>query len=317
MPSDEQLALAIAERGAFIVPNPLLARWRRGMGPIGLSTPVVHAGVGPARLLVSWAAVRAPERYQVETSAQGDAAGGGEFRLELRVTENAARARAHVIEFDGQSWVRVAFEGSSEEHGVEIERLALHDASDGTDDVWLILGDELARAGLVGGSGESDVGEGGFAELVHERYPGYFPALIDETRNGERPATALARLVELLETHPHARHVAIAFADASGDTAADEEAALVALVEGLLARERAVAIARPPRRMDGREASAHFARVISALEARHGLVPGPDLGKWFDANSDQLDAEGRPTRDGRRAMQRSWLEALDGLYVPQ
>jgi acyl-CoA thioesterase I len=377
---DEQLAFTVSERGGFIVPTPLVSRGKPAFDDRGLVSlepaPVgerfgwhtelrgqgepwlaVHAGVGPARLLVSWAARRRgvgarcvpPASYRIESSANSTTGADGDYRLELRVTENEAPARAHVIEFDGQSWVRVTFERVQAEEPVGIERLELHDASDGTDDVWLILGDDLAREGLA-----ANADGPGFAELIHERYPGYCPALIDETRSGERPEATLARLPALLEVHSQARHVAIAYADApngeantdgSGHLEVDtnlnadlntdrnpnrntrsnvdaEAAALAALVSALLADDRSVTIARAPQRGEPggsrpRAGSASLDRAIAELEARRGLVPGPDLRSWFAGHPDQIDADGRPTPEGRRAMQRLWVEALDVLYVPQ
>jgi hypothetical protein len=348
----ERLEFALAERGALLVPSPLVSRGRPAFdsnGPLppslmrdawgpGLCAPLrangepwlaVHAGVGPARLLVSWAASGAgsngrprgdagsgpPACYRIESAASSTRGSDGEFRLELRVTHNRAQARAHVIEFDGQSWVRVTVEAALDGHGVGIERLELHDASDGTDDVWLILGDALAREGLVAGGGEP-----GFAELVHERYPGYFPALLDETRSGEHPSQTLGRIVELLELHPHARHVALAYGGPThpDTTLADAHAAaLAALVATLLDHECSVVLARTPARVARRANAAIFNRAISELEARHGLVPGPDLSRWFDAHPEELGDDGRPTPEGRRAMQHLWVEALDVFYVPQ
>jgi hypothetical protein len=390
---DEQVAREVSERGDFIVPTPRISYGRPAFDAGGvLSVPLtsggergrwhaawrgdgepwlaVHAGVGPARLLVSWAAPRSglgsecspPPGYRIESAASSTNGTDGDFRFELRVTDNTARARAHVIEFDGQSWLRITFEradvgrsdvgrsdigrsdtghsvGSEDavdiQQPVGIERLDLHDASDGTDDVWLILGDDLARAGLM-----ADPGEPGFAELIHERYPGYYPALIDETRSGERPAATLARIVELLETHSHVRHVAIAYAAAptghedaganiDGNTHGDadsnadaEAAALAALVSKLVAHDRRVTIARPPRPDERRGIDPHSGassldRTSVEVERRGDLVPGPDLRSWFAAHPDQLDADGRPTAEGRRAMRRLWVDALDVLYVPQ
>jgi hypothetical protein len=374
---DEQLAYEVSDRGGFIVPTPRISHGRPVFdrrGPLSLPLTsgerigweaerrgdaepwlAVHAGVGPARLLVCWGAprlgsgseCRPPVGYRLESAASSIGGADGDFRFELRVRDNTARARAHVIEFDGQSWLRITFErpdggpcGAVDER-VGIARLELHDASDGTDDVWLILGDDLARAGFA-----ADTGEPGFAELIHERYPGYYPALIDETRRGERPAATLARVAELLETHRHVHNVAIAYADtpnggantgpqvdtdgsihddiiATADEASAnaEATALAALVSTLLARDWRVTIARPPRPASGATGPhverPSLDRAFRELEAGAGLVAGPDLRSWFAAHHDQLDADGLPTPEGRRAMRRLWVEALDVLYVPQ
>jgi hypothetical protein len=142
-------------------------------------------------------------------------------------------------------------------------------------------------------------GAPGFAELVHEQYPGYHPALINEAQAGERATDTLARLEVLLDVHTHARHVALVYAQA-------EPEALEALVVALLAAKRLPSlVCLGPR------------QGIAALEARHGLVPGPDLGAWFETHPDQLDAGSRPTPEGRQVIHRLWAEAMDAFYVPQ
>jgi hypothetical protein len=235
----------------------------------------------------------------------------GEYRLEIHVSGNSSPARAHVIDFDAQSWVRITFEGPTDSP-VRIDRLALHDATDGTDDVWLVLGDDFAREGLVPGD------EPGFADLVYERYPGYFPVLIDETRQGERPHATLARLPELLAAHPCARHVAIAYGFAtSAGASAEEEAALGELVAQLTNSDRSVSLGAGPLGTRSFDGSASFNRAIEERGVRRLLLPAPDLGGWFRDHPAQLAGAGIPTREGCRAMRRLWVDALDVLYVPQ
>jgi hypothetical protein len=362
--SDPRTAFEVAERGGFIVPTPLVSRGRPvfdssgavasapGSGAAGLPwSPAgesdawiaVQAGVGPARLLVSWSAVLAepssdtasgwapvpnalpsvPGSYRIESSATSRRGGDGEWRLEQRVTSNAARSRAHVIEFDGQSWVRVTFDDATGARPIVLQRLDVHDASNGTDDVWLILGDELA-AWSFGGPDRASV-----SELLHERYPGYYPALLEEARAGEVPSRTLRRLEELLDTHAAVKHVALAYG-APSLLALDERESLAALVAALRGRELAVVIARPPlpSSLSPQDGDA-IHRAVAELERRHGLLPGPDLSQPFAARAAHGVDDGQPARDGRRlctepptldeqrALRHLWVESLDALYVPQ
>ncbi|HTV20992.1 MAG TPA: hypothetical protein VMG12_20040 [Polyangiaceae bacterium] len=314
----------VAERGELVVPCPLVSRGRPvfssggapGSGLGEVRWVAVQAGVGPAQLLVNWAAHggSVPADYVIETSAGSTNGRDGEWRRELSVAQNTAAARAHVIEFDGQSWVRLSFEGEASRvlEGAEpFARLDLHDASNGSDDCWLLLGDP----GLVGAPA-SVAGETGWAGGINERYPGYFPALVDEARTGELPARVLERLDEMLATHSAARRVAMAFAAAAVSAAG--EVALEALVAAVIERGRLPVLARAPAFAGAsREAVAEANRRIDAIERRHGLVPGPDLAAWFAAHPEQLDAASRPTLEGRRAIERLWVEALDVWYVPQ
>jgi hypothetical protein len=371
--SDPRLAFEVAERGGFIVPTPLVSRGRPvfdsrgavvsapGSSAAGLrwSPPgeseawiAVQTGVGPARLLVRWSAGLSETSadpasdyrssggavpnalpsghasYRIESSASSSRGGDGEWRLEQRVTSNAARSRAHVIEFDGQSWVRLTFEDTTGAP-IVLQRFDVHDASNGTDDVWLILGDELAAWSF--GSGPE---RGSVPELLHERYPGYYPALLEEARAGEAPSHTLRRLEELLHTHPAVKHVALAYGAPSLLTP-DERASFETLVSALRGRELAVVIARPPLSSVSRPEGDAIHRVVAELEARHGLLPGPDLSQPWAARAARGVDDGRPaldepprfsgqapfaeppTLDEQRALRQLWVEALDALYVPQ
>lgn len=339
IPLLSRLYFEVAERGEQAVPNPLVWRGRPAFSPDGVRSSgvassalalvsedaawlAVHAGVGPAKLLVSWAVAGTgagddagvvPAAYVIESSASSTNGRDGEWRRELSVMHNAARSRAHVIEFDGQSWVRLGLPAASGSVSSAFERLDLHDASDGMDDCWLVLGDPF-MAGLGAGPGAP-----GWAEIIHERYPGYFPAVIDETRRDEPPARTLERLDELLATHTAARRVVIAHGGASVGSAlrADDGAALDAMVAAVLGSGRLPVLSRPPALGRAREAITALHRDVAGIELPRGLVSGPDLASWFKAHPDQLGDDGRPSHEGLRAIQHLWAEALDVWYVPQ
>ncbi len=339
----------VAERSGFIVPCPLVSRGRplfasTAPPPVGSANTArvelpwsahvdgagaapwlaVHAGVGPSRLLVSWASAEptasgaeqaVPSAYRIESSADTSNGCDGVWRLEQAVTQNAARARAHVIEFDGQSWVRLTIKSASREPSqVALRQLDLHDASDATDDCWLLLGDELASSASARVARAAT-----WLELLHEAYPGYYPAVIDETRAGESPSLTLERLERLLETHSDVRHVALSYG-AALTTEGDKESgpSLESLTRAVLSSGRVPVFARTPASSNvPRERVEAFNRAIDEVEARHQLVPGPDLFAWFEAHPDQLGSDGRPTPEGQKAIERLWAEALDVLYVPQ
>lgn len=309
-----------AEWERFIAPCPLVSRGKPRR--VSEEAVVVNVGVGPARVFVRWALAAgaatgeaAPAAYRLETSASSRDGRDGDWRVERVVAGNTALGRGHDLEFDGQSWVRLVLgeselgtnAGRGREQGaaraeplpagaMRLE-LDVHDASNGTDDTWLVLGDELGRDGLLPLAGEP-----GFAELVHAEYPGYFPACFNEARAGEAPAQTLARLEDLLAVHARVRHVALVYAEA-------EPVALEPLVVALLQAGRTPCLAR------GWGAASRAA--VADLEGRHELVPGPDLRAWFEAHPDQLGPGRRPTREGRRAIHRLWAEAMDVFYVPQ
>jgi hypothetical protein len=345
-----RLSFDVAERGELIVPSPLVSRGRptyssndalemagsprnvasNGVsiaGPEGAPWIAVQAGVGPAKLLVKWAVAanggsrlgveRVPSAYVIETSSSSTNGRDGEWRRELSVEANTAKVRADVVDYDGQTWVRLTLASEPAGSALRIEPLDLHDASDGTDDCWLALGD--ARLGALARWPSQTDGEAlCWAELIHACYPGYFPAHVDESRVDESPARTLARLGQLLATHSPVRRVAFSYSASSIEDLDADAAALDALVCAVLQSGRLPVLARQPAlRGRARDAVDAFNRCITTLERRHGLVQGPDLAAWFDAHPDQLDGGGQPSIEGRGAIARLWADAVDVWYVPQ
>lgn len=283
----------------------------------------LQVGVGPSRVLVSWTAPAshdytearsgAPRAYRIESSADSTNGADGAWRLELSVADNGVRSRAHIIEYDGQSWVRLVVTGAADPAGsLSLAEIDVHDASDGTDDAWLFLGD---------GAGPFAEGGRSFAERVHAEYPGYFPAMLDAGVRGELTTTALTRLGEVLAQSPDFRFVALAYgtSDARSDIgAARFRADMRAIVERVMAAGRVPVLARVPFSPEGDDAVIRdYNHVIEAIEREQGLLSGPDLYAWFKAHPEQLTEGGYAGAAGRAAIQRLWAEAMDALYAPQ
>jgi hypothetical protein len=296
-----------AERGWLIVPCPRLSRARPVFSADGARV-AREVGVGPARVLVSWArgsevsaASGLPRAYRIETAASSRDGSDGQWRHELSVSDNAAPARAHEIEFDGQSWVRMTIDELSGDElsggaPCRVERFDVHDASDGTDDSWLVLGDGLAESVFALDGDETAT----FAGLVHERYPGYFPVVIDEGRSGEAVAQTLARLPALLALHAHARHALLLYGDSS---AADAQGCAL-LVRTLIDAGRVPVIVQLP-----------DAALAAELEARYELVPGPDLRSLL-APAPAGPIVSALAASPRAQIHRLLADAMDALYVP-
>jgi acyl-CoA thioesterase I len=339
----------------FIVPNPLISRNKPSFAGSGGSAAVhagrhtpgscwsvpapspeapawlaLQVGVGPKRVLLSWTGSRAadyadasrgaPAIYLVETSADSSNGADGSWRVEASIHDNGVNARAHTFEFDGQSWVRlVVLQGAAAGSDVRIERLDVHDASDGTDDTWLVLGEDF---GLGAVAGPTLAPPPSFAELIHGEYPGYFPALINGRIAGETCAAGGARIAAVLALNPGCRHFAISYGaeEASTRDVSPEQfrVQLSALIRVLVDAERVPVLARIPFDLNGQQTNVgSYNGVIDELTREHGLLSGPDLYAWFKAHPEQIAAAGRTSADGCLAVQRLWAEALDAMYVPQ
>lgn len=284
----------------FIVANPLISRSKPSFAaPHWLA---IQVGVGPKRALVSWTAGTgnyndvqgAPAAYRIESSADSSNGSDGNWRVEVSVTGNAVRTRAHSFEFDGQSWVRLTIIGAHEgSPTARIDQVDVHDASDGTDDTWFCLGDD-PTAFAVGRDTPS--AQPSFAEHIYARYPGYFPAMINGGIGGEVSADGLARIRSVLDQNPDVRFFAIGYGAndvrANPLNPAQFRANLAALIAEVVAAGRVPVLARISFSPDLPHASLDaYNAVIDELTAENGLLPGPDLHAWADA--------------------------MDALYVPQ
>jgi acyl-CoA thioesterase-1 len=338
---------ASAHPQSFLVANPLISRGRAVLAADGSARKpdtgrrfspalqvvatesaagwlAIQVQPGPKSVLLGWAAPSgpymdlsrdAPASYRIESSADSSDGADGSWRLEQEIDGNPVRRRAHRLEFDGRSWVRLVLPGGSE---ARFESLEVHDASDGTDDSWLCLGTGAALSPFAPTSPEDP---GSFAELVYARYPTYTPAVLDAGLASETSAAGLARLDSLLQLNPDFHGVVLGYGledSHQGVSAQQFRSNLLALVERLLALDKLPVLAKlVPSPASGNASIEAYNRVITDLTSVHRLLPGPDLESWLREHPAHLDEEGEPNTAGRAAIGQLWLEALDPLYAPQ
>jgi hypothetical protein len=289
-----------------LVPNPLVSRGKPTFASVDSGWIALSVGVGPRRVLLCWASAPsrggpepqiAPRSYTIETSADSTLGSDGSWRPELSVSGNTERARAHCLEFDGQSWVRLSVQ--TDGAGVPALRLgavSVHDASDGCDDTWLLLGD----AGPTPADAELPLWARHFASTVHERYAGYFPAVIDGRTAGDTPRRALDRLDELLGLHPDVRHFVLAHslpalhAGAASAELSDWRDSSRELIARLRAANKVPVLSRELPMSAAHEVS------FRGLIEETGVLAVPALG----VSADEMAGES------------AWADAMDDLYVP-
>lgn len=312
-----------------IIPNPLVSRAKARVASPEGAPPwlAIHVGPGPRRVLVRCAGPASgaecepplPSAYRIESSASSTNGSDGLWRVELTVSDNSRSARTHTLDFDGQSWVRwVALDCVEPGPGGGIAELDVHDASDGTDDTWIFFGDELVAGAFRRGLPRAGFS---FAELIHERYPGYSPALIDGGAALEPLPTATARMDRILTEHPEFRFVALGMGGHPARTGLSHGAFryhLERLLDGVLSAGRTPVLARLPgcTAAAGRDALEDNG-IIDELTREKGLLPGPDLDRVFRESAGELCVRGELTPVGRAAIHRLWADAMDVLYVPQ
>ncbi|HTN51144.1 MAG TPA: GDSL-type esterase/lipase family protein [Anaeromyxobacter sp.] len=295
----------------------------------GFPTPAAPAwvairiGRGPTRLLLSWTSSHnhdyrdlfygAPVDYRIETSADSTDGAGGTWRTEVVVRDNPVRSRAHAVDFAGQRWIRLVVTRLAtpvNAWGLFLDEIDVHDLSLGGDDLWVFVGDSI-------GAGVFDRAPGhrpSFADAIAGAHPGYLPAMIDAGFCRARTAEVLAHADDLLAWNPDARVFAILLGANDGDPAAFGEA-LDALVARLQAAGRIVMVARIPYQTKYAEDYVAPKNVrLDQVVAARGLLPGPDLYRWFRQRPERLADGLHPDDAGAVATSRLWAEAAAPLY---
>ncbi|XYH95920.1 GDSL-type esterase/lipase family protein [Sorangium sp. So ce1128] len=344
-----------------ITPNPIISRGKPAFASAGTASVIndgkyrsagtwiagkptaaapawvaIQVGDGYERLLLSWTAsynynytdvqYGAPGAYRVETSSDSTNGEDGTWKSVAEVTDNPVRTRAHSFDFSGQSWVRLvvtAAPATSDDTGVQLDEIDVHDISNGAEDTWFFLGDSITAFAY---DRDTPATQPSFAENVHAAHEANYPAMINGgiggelTRSTDRPS-ALDRIDDVLEMNPDFHFFAIGYGTNDSWDQTDPstfKSNLQELIDTIEAAGRVPVLARIPFSPDGHhDAVDVFNQAIDELTTENALVPGPDLYAWFEAHPEQLTDEVHPDPAGRVAMNKLWSDAVNGLYVGQ
>jgi lysophospholipase L1-like esterase len=280
---------------------------------------------GMTRVLVAWTSsfnhdyfeqfYGAPVDYRLETSADSTDGRDGTWRVALAVRDNPARTRAHAIPFEGQRWVRLAvtrLPAHVNEWGLFLDELEVHDLSRAGDDVWIFLGDSI-DAGVFD---RAPAHQPSFSAAVRERWPGYFPAMVNAGLPRLRSWEAIDRVDEVLALNPDARVVAVTIGSNDGDLDRLRQA-LRGIVGKIKAAGKIPMLSRIPFQTKyGQDYVKVKNEVLDEVVREEGLLPGPDLYAWFQAHPERLADGLHPDGPGSADMQRLWAEAAAPLYSP-
>ncbi|WP_437810086.1 SGNH/GDSL hydrolase family protein [Sorangium sp. So ce1078] len=343
--------------GPGITPNPIISRGKPAFASRGTASVIndgeyrsagtwiagkptegapawvaIQVGAGYERLLLSWTAsynynytdvqYGAPEAYRVETSSDSTNGSDGTWKSVAEVTDNPVRTRAHSFDFSGQSWVRfvvTAAPAASDETGVQLDEIDVHDISNGAEDTWFFFGDSITAFAY---DRDTPATQPSFAENVHAAHEAHYPAMINGGIGSELTGDALDRIDEALDLNPDVHFFAIGYGtnDSWGNhtDASTFKANLQELIDRIEAAGRVPVLARIPFSPDGNHDTLDvFNQAIDELTLENALVPGPDLYAWFEGHPEQLKPSPdlvHPLPAGLVAMNKLWAEAVDSLY---
>ncbi len=310
--------------------NSFAGTWNGGVPTAAQpATVAIQVGAGPRRVLVEWSAggnynytdteYGSPGSYRIETSADSRDGSDGTWKVAVTNPSCTVHAEEHVIDFAGQSWVRMVITGvpAKSPNGVQLDEIEVYDVSGGVGDSWFFLGDSITALVF---NRTTPAHQPDFAALVHERDPRFFPVMIDGGIGGVGVAHAAEHVDAWLALNPDMRFWAIGFGtnDAAGnntDTASFRQS-LSTVITKVKAAGHIPIVAKIPYSSDGsHDTIPKYNLVISELTVQNDLLPGPDLYSWFAAHPDQLRDGIHPTDAGALAVSRLWAEAVASVYA--
>ena len=182
-------------------------------------------------------------------------------------------------------------------------------------DTWFFAGDSITALAF----NRAPAHQPSFAAWVHERFPAYFPAMIDGGTGGNKSDEGADHIDDWLARNPDVHFWAIQYGtnDSAGDSTDTTRyrANMQRIVDHVLAAGRVPILATIPFASDGQHGHVpDFNRVIDELRSARSLAAGPDLYSWFAAHPDELRDGVHPNDRGAVSMNRLWGEAVSALY---
>ncbi len=310
--------------GRFVEPA-----WSGGFPtPSSPSWIAIDVGFGPRRVLVEWNAGGnyhydettwgGPGAYRIETSSDSTDGSDGSWRVEVDVAHNTVRTRAHVVDFDGQRWVRLVMTAATAQtsrYGVMLDEIQIYDATLGSEDTWFFMGDSITAEAFDRRIAQQP----DFAALVHAALPSHTPLFINGGIGGDTTWDALDHIDAWLSQNPMPQHWILAYGtnDASLNMADPSyfRDNMRLLIERAQAAGKEVFVPVIPYASDGlHEHIPAFNAIVEALRQEYGLAEGPDLYTWFALHPEELEDGVHPDAEGAKAINLLWSEALLPLY---
>jgi chitodextrinase len=310
--------------GTWAVPRAAQPAW------VALRVPA-----GPSKLLLSWVNVAnfdwnfenqanygAPGDYTIATSTDSTNGDNGTWTTVTTVTTNLYSGREHAFPFPAAGgWVKMTITAMPNSHGVvtmndgtlAIDEIDLHDATSGTNDTWLFLGDSITAFWA------NRINQPSFAQIIHDTHPSFFPMMINGGHGGWTSFELVQFLPSFLAINPDVRYVALSYGsnDAAGNAnTAPFKSNLQQAITSLLNAGKVPVIPHIPYSCSAQHSNIPlFNQAIDQLVASNpGTLAGPDLYTYFQAHPAELSDCLHPNSTGSVSFHRLWAQAMDGLY---
>ncbi|GHO43291.1 SGNH/GDSL hydrolase family protein [Ktedonospora formicarum] len=296
----------------------------------------LHLDKGPSKLLFIWFSDyqfdyitnkgSAPQDYTISVSADSTDGQDGHWRTLATVSGNQARVREHLLDFAGQSWVKMTATKLSPlplRNDLEIDELEAYDVSQSTNDTFIFSGDSITGMAY----NRYPENQPSFSLNVHNAYSQRYPAMLDAGLGGWSSQGAVEHIDEWLKLNPDIHYWLLQWGSNDALEAVSPERyeanmrQVVQKIKGaghipILAHITPVNMAGDRGTQVNQKIEA-YNRAIDKITRENGLISGPDLYALFQPNkATYLLKDGlHPTAAGAIAMNKAWFEVVrDAIY---
>ena len=260
----------------------------------------------------------APLAYDIAVSGDSTDGSDGSWRTVAQVRGNQARAREHLFDFSGMSWIRMsvlAAQPRASQPYVRIDEIEVFDAANLGANSFFFSGDSITAMsyGRLAGSVPS------FADNMQRCAPGRYPLMIDGGFGGQTSDGAKDGIAAWQALLPDMRYWLLEWGSNDALNGASPEAFrdnLQKVVTAILQRGDTPVLAHIPyttyHNMPGVDAEVQrLNKVIDDVTAANHLIPGPDLYALVRAHPDYLGPDGlHPSDAGTVAYNAAWFQVM-------
>ncbi|MCQ2105567.1 MAG: T9SS type A sorting domain-containing protein [Fibrobacter sp.] len=299
----------------------------------------LNVGEGPTKLFITWEtrgdeawigdqyvhaascqhnpkADASLQNFKVMTSANSTNGADGDWETVAEVGESGAMSRGLAIDFAGKSWFRIM----ADKAVTNLEEVGAYDMSKGGDDTWFFMGTSISQMGIKSIEVDSN-----FAQLIHARYPDYYPVMLRGGIGCVNTDGVIDGLQFYSEYVGNVKYWAIEMGtnDAWGDETGWNVEHFKSNMQDIIdvAKRNGVTpiiarmIATNP---DVAKWQVHqgYLDAIDELTEKNKLPKGPDFFGYFSKHPEELSAQDgvHPAEKGAASMHRLWAEAMAPLY---
>ncbi|HZR40280.1 MAG TPA: GDSL-type esterase/lipase family protein [Ktedonobacteraceae bacterium] len=294
---------------------------------------------GPKRVLLTWSSDyifdyinnngSGPQDYTIAVSSDSTNGSDGTWRTIVTVTGNHTRVREHLIDFSGQSWIKMTVtrvQPLSAQQDFSIDQINVYDVSSpvNLNDSIFFMGDSITAMSF----NRFDENQPSFDTLVHTASSARFPAMVDGGIGGWDSAAAAQTIDTLLSLNPdmHYWFIGLGTNDVPGLVAPETfQKNLQSIINAVKAAGHVPILARipyanrpaVPNQSELDQEVRALNTVIDQLTVSNGLIRGPDLYQVFQPHAKEyLLPDGiHPTPAGAIAINRAWFAATGSYFI--